>query len=114
MPATSATPATLADWSEEHLPTAPRERLQAATATPIVGVEAWLAHLEAHGIVSARHRRMATEGALPGGPIEKGFARDPAIVSDGAGQFAILRYGLYWIRAERLVHQRIPLNEYGS
>ena len=102
---------TLADWSEEHLPKAPRAQLQVATATSIIGVEAWLAHLDAHGIVSARHRRMATEGALPGGPIKKGFARDLEIVSDGAGQFAILRHGLCWIHAERLVHKRIPLKK---
>jgi hypothetical protein len=102
---------TLAYWSEERLPKTPRERLQAATPTPIVGVEAWVAHLDAHGIARARHRRIATEGALLGGLIEKGFALDLAIVSDGAGQFAILLHGLCWIHAERLVHKLIPLNE---
>jgi hypothetical protein len=51
---------TLAYWSEEPLPKAPRARLQAATPTPIVGVETWLAPLHAHGITSARHRRIAT------------------------------------------------------
>lgn len=102
---------TLAYWDEERLPKVPRERLQAATPTPIVGVEAWLEHLDAHGIASARHRRIATEGALLGGLIEKGFALDLAIISDGAGQFAILLHGLCWIHAERLVHKLIPLNE---
>jgi hypothetical protein len=98
-------------WYEEHLPKAPRERLQAATPTPILGVEAWLKHLDTHAITSARHRRIATEGALLGGLIEKGFALDLAIISDGAGQFAILLHGLCWIHAERLVHKLIPLNE---
>ena len=34
-----------------------------------------------------------------------------AIISDGAGQFAILLHGLCWVHAERLVHKLIPLNE---
>ena len=33
------------------------------------------------------------------------------IVSDGAGQFAILLHALCWVHAERLVHKLIPLNE---
>lgn len=98
-------------WCEEHLPKAPRERLQGATPTSIVGVAAWSAHLDALGITGVRHRRIATEGALLGGLIAKGFALDLAIISDGAGQFAILLHGLCWIHAERLVHKLIPLNE---
>ena len=43
--------------------------------------------------------------------IEKGFSPELAIVSDGAGQFAILLHGLCWVHAERLVHKLIPLNE---
>ena len=103
---------TLAYWCEERLPQAPRARLQAAMPTPITGVAAWTEHLDNLGIASARHRRIATEGALLGGSIEKGFALDLAIVSDGAGQFAILLHGLCWIHAERLVHKLIPLNEH--
>ena len=33
------------------------------------------------------------------------------IVSDGAGQFAILLHALCWVHAERLVHNLIPLND---
>ena len=40
----------LTDWCEEHLPKAPRERLQGAPPTSIVGVAAWSVHLEALGI----------------------------------------------------------------
>ncbi len=46
-----------------------------------------------------------------GGLIEKGFSLEVVIVSDGAGQFAILLPALCWVHAERLVHKLIPLNE---
>lgn len=96
---------------EEHLPKEPLRRLEAHTHTTIGEVACWAAHLDALGIESARHRRIATEGALLGGLIEKGFSPDLAIVSDGAGQFAILLHALCRVHAERLVHKRLPLNE---
>jgi hypothetical protein len=96
---------------EEHLPKEPLRRLQAHTQTMIGEVACWEAHLDALGIASERHRRIATEGALLGGLIEKGFSPELAIVSDGAGQFAILLHALCWVHAERLVHKLIPLNE---
>jgi hypothetical protein len=95
----------------ERLPKAPLQRLQAQTPATIAGVDGWAAHLDALGIVCERHRRIATEGALLGGLIEKGFSLELAIVSDGAGQFAILLHALCWVHAERLVHKLIPLNE---
>jgi hypothetical protein len=96
---------------EERLPKAPLQCLQAQTPATITGVACWEAHLDALGIERERHRRIATEGALLGGLIAKGFALDLAIVSDGAGQFAILLHALCWIHAERLVHKLIPLND---
>jgi len=96
---------------EERLPKAPLRRLQAQTPTTITGVDAWTAHLDALDITSERHRRIATEGLLLGGLIEKGFALELVIVSDGAGQFAILLHALCWVHAERLVHKLIPLNK---
>jgi hypothetical protein len=99
----------LAYWCEEGLPAAPRRQLQSLTT--ITGTPAWEAHLDALGITSVRHRRIATEGALLGGLIEQGFSLDLAIISDGAGQFAILLHALCWVHAERLVHKLIPLND---
>ena len=96
---------------EERLPKEPLRRLQAHTRTTISEVACWEAHLDALGIDSERHRRIATEGALLGGLIEKGFSPELVIVSDGAGQFAILLHALCWVHAERLVHKLIPLNE---
>jgi hypothetical protein len=95
---------------EERLPKEPLRRLQTQTSATIAGVACWEAHLDALGIERERHRRIATEGALLGGLIEKGFALDLAIISDGAGQFAILLHALCWVHAERLVHKLIPLN----
>ncbi len=96
---------------EERLPKEPLRRLQAHTHATIAEVACWEEHLDALGIERERHRRIATEGALLGGLIEKGFSLDLAIVSDGAGQFAILLHALCWVHAERLVHKLIPLND---
>ncbi len=49
---------------------------------------------------------------MPGGLIEQGFSLDLAIISDGAGQFAILRHALCRVHAERLVHTLIALNDH--
>jgi hypothetical protein len=97
--------------SEEHLPKTPLSRLQAHPQMTMTGTPAWQAHLDALGITSERHRRIATEGALLGGLIDKGFSLDLAIISDGAGQFAILLHALCWVHAERLVHKLIALND---
>ena len=96
---------------EERLPKEPLRRLQAHTHTTIAEVACWEDHLDALGITRERHRRIATEGALLGGLIEKGFSPELVIVSDGAGQFAILLHALCWVHAERLVHKLIALNE---
>ncbi len=96
-------------WCEEGLPAAARRQLQSLTT--ITGTPAWEAHLDALGITRERHRRIATEGALLGGLIQMGFSLDLAIISDGAGQFAILLHALCWVHAERLVHKLIPLND---
>lgn len=96
---------------EERLPKESLRRLQTRASTQIAGINDWEAHLDTLGIERARHRRIATEGALLGGLIAKGFSLDLVIVSDGAGQFAILLHALCWVHAERLVHKLIPLNE---
>jgi hypothetical protein len=96
---------------EEGLPAEPLRRLQAHTHATITEIACWEAHLDALGITRERHRRIATEGLLLGGLIDKGFSLDLVIVSDGAGQFAILLHALCWVHAERLVHKLIPLND---
>jgi hypothetical protein len=39
------------------------------------------------------------------------LAQDLAIVSDDAGQFAVLIHGLCWVHAERTIHKLIPVTE---
>jgi len=102
---------TLDYWTEQGLPQIPRQLLQARWPGTIGDTECWEVHLDGLGIHDDRHRRIATEGALLGGLIDKGFSLDLVIVSDGAGQFAILLHALCWVHAERLVHKLIPLND---
>lgn len=71
----------------------------------------WEAYLAQMGIAQARHRRIATEGALLGSVLRHGVPADLVIVSDDAGQFNVLRHGLCWVHTERLIHRLIPLNE---
>jgi hypothetical protein len=73
--------------------------------------EEWHHHLGGLKIEGERQIQIATEGALLGGLLEKGFNPELAIVSDGAGQFAILLHALCWIHAERLIHKLIPIND---
>src|SRR5882762_11969502 len=63
------------------------------------------------GLHTPRHRRIATEGALLGELAARGLSERLAIISDDAGQFKVLRHGLCWIHAERLIHTLLPLNE---
>jgi hypothetical protein len=100
----------LAYWCEQGLPQALRQCLAEHPAAAIATTEAWEKHLDDLGIATERHRRIATEGALLGGLLAKGLSRNLVIISDGAGQFAILLHALCWVHAERLIHKLIPLN----
>lgn len=101
----------LAYWREQGLPQALCQNLMAHPTVEVVTTAAWEQRLDDWGLVTERHRRIATEGALVGGLFAKGLSHDLVIVSDGAGQFAILLHALCWVHAERLIHQLIPLNE---
>jgi len=96
---------------EQGLSSAVHEQLKAhATSTPM-SLQLWYKHLTALGIKDERHVRIATEGALLGSLLEKGFNPELVIVSDCAGQFAIQLHALCWIHAERLIHKLIPVND---
>ncbi len=101
----------LAYWRQQGLPQALCQALMAAPILERATTAAWEEHLKTLGITQERHQRIATEGALLGGLLEKGLSRELAIVSDGAGQFAILLHALCWVHAERLIHKLIPLND---
>jgi hypothetical protein len=103
--------AALSYMTEQGLSEAIRQQLSQTTPRMIDDRKDWQQHLAALAINDERHVRIATEGALLGGLLEKGFNLELAIISDGAGQFAILLHGLCWIHAERLIHKLIPMND---
>jgi len=74
-------------------------------------LQSWHDHLLSLEITDVRHVRIATEGALLGSLLDKGFNPELAIISDGAGQFAMGLHALCWIHAERLIHKLIPVND---
>jgi hypothetical protein len=98
-------------WLEQGLSQAMREALTASPIRELTTTKAWEKHLGKLGITKERHRRIATEGALLAGVLANGLSRELVIVSDGAGQFAILLHALCWVHAERLIHKLIPLND---
>jgi len=73
----------------------------------------WKRNLKKLGITDARHRRIATEGALIGGLIENGLNPALAILSDDAGQYniLILLHALCWVHAERTIHKIVPYTD---
>jgi hypothetical protein len=88
-----------------------RDSLRQHASTWFPDREAWHRHLDALGIETERHRRIATAGALMGSLARCGLAPDLAIISDDAGQFKVLVHGLCWVHAERLIHKMLPLND---
>jgi Transposase IS66 family len=101
---------TLAYWRRQHL--AP-DLVAALGAGPrqFAGAAAWQAWLAAAGVTTARHVRIATEGALLGQVIEQGVSPDLVILSDGAAQFDILVHASCWVHAERPLARAIPYHE---
>jgi len=108
-PVYAINPQTLAYWKEQGFAVALVEKLsqgpQEFAATP-----AWQARLAELAISSGRHVRMATEGALLGGLLERGVAPELVVLSDGAPQFDILRHASCWVHAERPLARMVPHN----
>jgi len=73
--------------------------------------DSWRAALEAMGITSERHVRIATEGALLGSVLTHGINPELAIMSDDAGQFNVLLHALCWIHAERTINKLVGFND---
>ena len=74
---------------------------------------AWEAYLQALGIGSERHIRIATEGALVGSLVHHGLNPGLVILSDDAGQFQIAGFlnALCWVHAERTLHKLIAVTD---
>ncbi len=101
---------TVAYWTQQGLPEALRNHLKHG---PLewVGEHAWQARLAELGIDSERHVRLATEGALLGGLIDRGVSPQLVVLSDGALQFVILLHAACWIHAERPLLKMVPHND---
>ena len=98
-------------WQRQRLPKTPQDLLTHNPIHHVANAAAWESHLDQLGIISMRHRRIATEGALLGNLLHNGRCQNLVIVSDDAGQFHLLRHALCWVHSERLVHTLIPLND---
>ena len=101
---------TVAYWQKYELAAA---LVQALVEGPrhFADAAAWNARLQEVGLTGSRRVRIATEGALLGSLIAHGVAPDLAVLSDGAGQFAILVHAACWVHAERPLARMIPFNE---
>ena len=63
--------------------------------------EDWSNYLLSKGIVSVKTVRVMSEAALLGGLTIAGRREPLRILSDGAGQFNIMKHGLCWVHIER-------------
>jgi len=95
----------------QKLPKGPLARLRKDQGCVFGDSTQWTAHLDRQTITTKRHVRIATEGALLGSMLCHGLAKDLAIVSDDAGQFAVLIHGLCWVHAERTIHKLVPFTD---
>lgn len=101
---------TLAYWKRQELAAALVDQLS-QDPPQFTEEAAWQARLAELGITRDRHVRLATEGALLGGLVERGVSPDLVVLSDGALQFDILRHASCWIHAERPLARMIPYSE---
>lgn len=93
------------------LPRAHLERLAGSVPLVCRGKEVWLSTLGSLGVTDERHVRIATEGALLGCVIEGDVHPDLAIMSDDAGQFAVLVHALCWVHAERVLSKLVGIDD---
>jgi hypothetical protein len=101
---------TLAYWERQKLAAAVVEKL-AAGPLQFADASAWQARLAELSIDDERHVRIASEGALLGGLIERGVSPELAILSDGAPQFDLLQHASCWVHAERPLARLVPHND---
>jgi hypothetical protein len=93
------------------LPKQPLEVMTKSQGIIFASDTQWNKFLSDNGIVTARHIRIATEGALMGSVIEHGISDHLVVVSDDAGQFNVLLHALCWIHAERAIDKIVPFGE---
>jgi Transposase IS66 family len=101
---------TLAYWERQELAAVLREKLRLGPQQ-FPDESAWQAWLVALGITGERHVRLATEGALLGGLVERGLSPALVVLSDGAPQFDVFMHASCWIHAERPLARMAPYND---
>ena len=101
---------TVAYWEDQGLATALVAQLRQGPKA-FASASAWQSRLTELAITSDRHVRLATEGALLGGLIERGVSPELVVLSDGAPQFDILRHASCWVHAERPLARMVPHND---
>jgi hypothetical protein len=104
-------PAALLYLHEHDAPETLIDRLIEPDDRVFADEDVWTDHLIALGITGAKAVRLASEAAVAGSLDHHGLLQDAVIVSDGAGQFDVLRHGLCWIHAERLIHRLVTVTE---
>jgi hypothetical protein len=104
-------PAALLYLHEHDAPETLIDRLVEPDDRVFADEDVWTDHLITLGITGAKAVRLASEAALAGSLDHHGLLQDAVIVSDGAGQFDVLRHGLCWIHAERLIHRLVTVTE---
>src|SRR4051794_27312802 len=92
---------------EQDAPKALINRLIEPADRVFADEDVWTDHLIALGITGTKAVRLASVVA---GSLDH-LLPDAVIVSDGAGQFDVLRHGLCWIHAERLIHRLVTVTE---
>jgi hypothetical protein len=101
---------TLAYWEKQELAAALMEKLSQGPQQ-FTDETAWQARLAELAITGERHVRMATEGALLGGLVERGVSPELVVLSDGAPQFVIFVHASCWIHAERPLARMVPYHD---
>jgi hypothetical protein len=84
------------------------DRFTYQSVTSLPDDAAWEAYLKARLIVEAEEVRRVTEAARLASLVAQGWLEQTVILSDGAGQFAILCHALGWIHAERALRRLVP------
>jgi hypothetical protein len=100
----------LAYWEKQGLSPALAEQL-CQDPVAFACASAWQARLTELAISSDRHVRLASEGALLGGLIERGVSPALVVLSDGAPQFDLLVHASCWVHAERPLARLLPHND---
>src|SRR5215471_3782400 len=101
---------TLAYWKRQELAEALIEKLSFGPPQ-FTDESAWQAWLVEVDITGERHVRIASEGALLGGLVERGVSPELVVLSDGAPQFDVFVHASCWIHAERPLARMVAYND---